>query len=99
VPEGVLIERLCAEFGLDPDPDVMADRDENKLWRGWNLPPSRTMRSNCRPERSGDRGQDGQAAIQSPATGGDWIPISGPGLSNALAGRGNGVPVPKNRAA
>jgi hypothetical protein len=39
VPEGVLIERLCAEFGLDPDPDTIADRDEDKLWRGWTLPP------------------------------------------------------------
>jgi hypothetical protein len=39
VPEGVLIERLCAEFGLDPDPDTMADRGEHKLWRGWDLPP------------------------------------------------------------
>jgi hypothetical protein len=39
VPEGVLIERLCAEFGLDPDPDTMADRGEDRLWRGWNLPP------------------------------------------------------------
>ena len=39
VPEGVLIERLCAEFGLDPDPDTIADRDEDRLWRGWNLPP------------------------------------------------------------
>jgi len=39
VPQGVLIERLCAEFGLDPDPDTMADRDEDRLWRGWNLPP------------------------------------------------------------
>ena len=39
VPQGVLIERLCAEFGLDPDPDTMADRDEDRLWRGWDLPP------------------------------------------------------------
>ena len=50
VPEGVLIERLCAEFGLDRDPDTIADRYEDKLWKGWSLPPAEPSASPDAPK-------------------------------------------------
>jgi hypothetical protein len=39
VPIGVLIDRLCAEFNLEPDPKHLGDPEDHHIWRGWELPP------------------------------------------------------------
>ena len=52
VPGGILIERLCAEYGLDPDPDAMADRYEAKMWQGWELPPLEPAAADAQQERA-----------------------------------------------
>ena len=39
VPMGVLIDRLCAEFDLEPNAKTLGDANDHHTWRGRNLPP------------------------------------------------------------